>query len=343
MADQFLTLLDLANRRGTDTAVGLVEEVVTVAPEFEKVMGRPIKGISYHARVRTAYSAKVAFRSANEGVEIGSSKYARKEFKCFFFDGQMQVDEADVKAANQENDSSGELLADEASGEMRAKAIAFGTQFYQGTLNDPKGCIGLADLMTSHTSIFSSDKKNLQVIDAAGSTAGACECVWYIWMHPQGVHLLFGNEQGIDMAPWQRQQVKDSNNRAFTAWVSNLSGYIGVSGAHNRAVGVIKNLDLTIDGNGAFTKPWTDAYDLALYGRFPVGIKPNLCFASRAAVTSLQRSRAVTIMANLGIKTADVKGSTSQYAQRPTETASGVPIIETDSILAGNAIASSIF
>ena len=38
MADQFISLLDITARRNTDQAVGLVEEVVTYAPEIEKVM-----------------------------------------------------------------------------------------------------------------------------------------------------------------------------------------------------------------------------------------------------------------------------------------------------------------
>src|ERR1043165_2602750 len=98
MANEFLSLLDVSSRRGTDQAVGLVEEVITYAPEMEKIMGRPIPGTYYTARVRTAYTANAAFRKANAGVALSASNYNQKRFDCFFFDAQLQVDEAVARA-----------------------------------------------------------------------------------------------------------------------------------------------------------------------------------------------------------------------------------------------------
>src|SRR6202012_5599532 len=98
--------------------------------------------------------------------------------------------------------------------------------------------------------------------------SGACEVAWFIWMHPQGVHFLFGGNSGIEMSPWQKQQVKDSSGNSLMAWVSNLMGLIGLSCAHVRAVGAIKNIDNTISG-GNYTNPITDKLNAQLEATFP--------------------------------------------------------------------------
>lgn len=336
---EFLSLLDITARRGTDQAVGLVEEVTTYAPELEKIMGRTIPGTFYTARVRTAITAAPAFRKAGSGVGLSASNFEQKRFDCFFFDGQLRVDEAIARAAQQFGDSLASLEADEASGVMRAKAIAFGKQLYAGTANDANGFPGLIDFLNAQAGVTDplTNAAIDQTVNAGGSAAGKCQCVWYIWMHEQGVHFLFGADQGIDIKPWQMQQVADPADatKAYMAWVSNLSGYIGLSSANIRAVGVIKNVDATLNA-GSYTKPWTDALDAQLWAKFPVGLKPNLCFASRGAIASLQASRTVTLLANMGGKSSALSGGAGNVAPWPTETVNGVPIIPTDSILAGN-------
>ncbi len=316
MSDQFLSLLDITARRNTDAAVGLVEEVVTYAPEIEKVMGRPIPGTFYNARVRTTLTAKAAFRKANAGVEIGTSSYESKRFDCFFFDTQLQVDEAVARASEQQGDSLAILQADEAAGAIRQKAISLGSQFYKGTGADAAGFPGLVDFVNT-----------AQIVDAGGSAAGKCERAWFIWMHPQGVHYLFGGNQGLDIKPWQLQQVKDSSNKSLMAWVSNISGYVGLSSAHTRAVGCVKNIDNTLTA-GAEAKPITDKLIADCLSTFPVGIQPNLIFMSRASRRGLQKSRSVTLFGQGNTK---VSGSLEVVAPLPTE-AQGIPIIVTDSI-----------
>lgn len=320
MSDQFLSLLDITARRNTDAAVGLVEEVVTFAPEIEKIMGRPIPGNSYLARVRTALPGGGAFRKVNAGVPISASRYVQKRFDCFVFDAQLQVDEAAALVANQQGDSLGSLQADEAAGALRNKAIILGQQFYTGLDSDPNGGFpGLINFVNS-----------VQVVDAGGSAAGKCEVAWFVWMHPQGVHFLFGGNQGIDISPWSKQQVKDANSNSLMAYVSNIIGLIGLSCAHVRAVGAIKNIDPTVTGTAA-AKPLTDAFGELLLSQFPVGIRPNLCFMSRAARRSLQITRTVQLFGQ-----GAVRPDQGLVAPVPT-TIADVPIVVTDSIAATNA------
>src|SRR5947207_1709460 len=96
MSDRLLSLLDVSKRNGTDLSVGLVEEVTTVAKEFDSILGRPIPGTTYKTRVRTALpGAKTSmFRQPNAGSDVVSSTYAQKLSQCFFLDAQLQTDEA---------------------------------------------------------------------------------------------------------------------------------------------------------------------------------------------------------------------------------------------------------
>jgi hypothetical protein len=240
------------------------------------------------------------------------------------------VDEAVALAANQQGDSIGELQADEASGVMRAKAIAVGKQIYQGTLNDPNGFPGLIDFINTQATIIDpiTNAAIDQTVNAGGAGAGT-EIVWAIWNHIQGVHFLFGCNQGIDIKPWTRQQVQDANAKKYFAWVSNLSGFLGLSAANFRAVGMIKNIKCGRDGSGA--TPLTDKLIAQLEAKFPVGLQPNMYLMSRGARASLQQSRSVTLFAQLGMSK-DEGNNRGIIAPLPTATASGVPIIATDSI-----------
>lgn len=327
MPDQFLSLLDVTARRGGDQAVGLVEEVVTYAPEIEKILGRPVPGNYYTAKVRSAIPTGGAFRAAGGGTSISASRYIQKRFDCFTFDSELQLDEVDVKAAEQQGDSGASLQFDEAAGALRDKAIKLGQQFYAGTSIDANGHPGLIDFVNT-----------AQVFDAGGTAAGKCEVAWFFWMHPQGVHFIFGGNAGLDIKPWTLQQVPVFNaSGAQTgwryAWVSNINGLIGLSCAHVRAVGAVKNVDNTLT-NDTEAKALTDKLCWDVYHAFPVGQKPNFCAMSRATCRGLQKQRSVTIMAGLGGQRTGGKVGTT--ADLPETVCGDIPIIVTDSILAGN-------
>jgi hypothetical protein len=305
--------------------VGLVEDVVTYAPELKLIMGRPIPGTFYTARVRTSYAAG-AFRKANAGVALAASKYEQRRFDCYFFDTQLQIDELTARAAEQQGDSLATLQADEAQSAVRQRAIDLGTQLYAGKEDDTNGGFpGLTNFVNP-----------LQAVDAGGSAAGKCERAWLIWMHEQGVHFLFGGNAGLDIAPWQKQQVADpaDSTKRLMGWVSNTSGFIGLSSAHLRAVGCVYNIDNTLTA-GAEAKPLTDKLLATAINAFPIGIKPNLILMSRGTRSGLQKSRTVTLFGGPG------KGSRPDQpnvAPTPTEY-EGIPIEATDSIPLENQVA----
>lgn len=351
MANQFLTLKDITAREGTDDVVGLVENIVNVAPELDRVMGRPIPGISFRARIRTAIAGNAAFRQVNGGVNLSASSIDRKRFNCFPFDVQLRVDEALILEGEAEGDTMGQILTEEATGAMRAKALQLGKQFYQGTLNDPNGCPGLIDfLTTARTQVDSrTGLKINQTVDAGGTTAGACQVVWFIKQGPQGVHWLFGRGRGIVMNPWEPQQTAASNQNTASlasvqfnrSWTSNLFGYIGTAMANYHAVGAIINVNPTVtitNGTLTYANSLTDQQIADLWALFPITEKPDMAFCTQLAAASLQAQRTITNM--VGFSGGDRKwtGGIAPIADFPTTlpTAGNIPLVVTDSIQPGN-------
>lgn len=310
MSDKFLSLLDITKRNGTDLAVGLVEEVTTWAPEFDTLMGRPIPGTTYKTRIRKALPAGPAFRAANQGSSIVSSTYDQKLSQCFYLDGQMQVDKAVADAP--EEGGAALLLSDEAAGVLRQKSIEVGAQVWYGTGNDQNGFDGAQSFVDA-----------TMVVDATGVGA-TTSSVYAVWNDLQGAHFIFGNNTGIQLMEWRIQQVKDSNGKAFMAWVNSLSGYIGWSLNHSKCVGRIKNIGT------AAGKTLSDEMISQLIALFPIQIKPTYLFMTRRSRQQLQASRAPVYAA--GTTRPGVTASNAlQFATIPTES-NGVPIVVTDSL-----------
>ncbi|HOG92886.1 MAG TPA: hypothetical protein PLE80_04865 [Opitutaceae bacterium] len=296
-----LTLLDIAKRSGSDEVVGLIEEVLTVAPEFRTIPVRPITGTSYKATFRTGLPGS-GFRGANEGVTPGNSVYDQKSVDCYFLDCQMQVDEAIVKA---DEGRIGDILTDEGIAALQSSFITVGKQVYDGISADSKGFTGL----------FANVDSNM-VVNAGGS-GDATHTAWAIYENERdGVHFPLGNGGALELGEWIRQQVKDANNKSFMAWVNNLSAWIGLNLTTKYSIGCVKNI--------TSGKPLTDALGNELVSKFPVGRKPTHWFMSRDAKFYLQRSRSAT----LGQKDS---GRGDAFAAIPTALAD-VPIVETDSI-----------
>jgi hypothetical protein len=320
MAEKFLTLLDITKRNGCDAAVGLIEEVNTVAPELEVLSGRPISGITYKIKKRTALPGGPAFRNANEGSSIISSSYDQTIGQCYFLDGQLQVDEAVVTSGEAEGNTREEIFADESIGILQQKLISVGDQFYRGETADSKGFVGLKNLY---------DTANCEV-DAGGSS-GTASSAWLVWNDLQGVHWIFGNGNGLAMNEWQRQQVSDADGKKFFAYVNNLSGWLGLSFGHTRSIVRIKNCTTA--------KPLTDALVAEAISKLPIFMRrsPGLkLFMNSAAQLQLQKSRSTVNVGTLDTTNGDKlnrKGDSGilQFAPPPLESM-GVPIVLTDSI-----------
>lgn len=296
-----LTLLDIAKRTGSDPVVGLIEEVLTVAPEFRTIPVRPIKGTAYRATFRTGIPGS-GFRNVNEGTTPGASKYEQRLVPCYFLDAQLEVDEAITKA---DEGSVGDILADEASGIVQSVFTTIGKQVYDGISADAKGFGG-----------FFANVDASMVVNAEGSGA-TTHTAWAIYEDDKnGVHFPLGNGGSLDLKPWMLQRITKADGKVLHAWISNLSAWLGLNLSTKYSIGCVKNI--------TSAKPLTDGLGNELVSKFPIGRKPTRWLISRDATFLLQKSR--TAVLNTGDK-----GRGEAFASRPVELA-GVPIVESDSI-----------
>lgn len=295
-----LTLLDVARRNAGDDVVGLVEEILTVAPEFRTLPVKPRSGISYPITRRIG-RATGGFRNVNEGIAADKSKYETVLVPMFFFDAQLRVDEAIVKA---DGGKLGDILAGESAGQLQEAYVTLGDQVYRGTTASKKGFAGFREQLDS--SLY---------VDATG-TGGTTHTAWAVFEGDQGVHCPIGNDGAFGIGQWMRQQVTDANSNPYMAWVNNLSFYVGLALGSRYAIGCVKNI--------TEAKPLTDSLGTQLFAKFKVGRKPTRWFMSRDVVYWLQKSRSA-----IGQVATDANGSA--FSPPPTSLA-GVPIVETDSI-----------
>lgn len=349
MPNQYITLKDITSAEGTDEAVGLVDNIVNVAPELDRVMGRPISGISDRALIMTAIGSNAAFRKVGGGVQLSAPSFDRKRFNCFPWDCQMEVGEDLLIEQSKEGSQSPSMIFERfATAAMRQKALRIGKQFYLGSANDPNGPMGLIDFLAiQRTQVDSRTGLKIdQAIDAGSAVFGACQIVWFIKQGPQGVHWMFGNGRGIMMNPWIRQRVGGLDSTANvptyrTAWLANTFGYIGTSMFNYHAVGCIYNINATpttAAGVTTYPTPLTDGMTAALWAKWPITEKPDLAFCTQNAAASLQMSRTVTNFVNNGGR--QWTSGASPIADFPTSlpNCGNIPLIVTDSIVPSNQI-----
>lgn len=303
-----ITILDVAKRTGSDAEVGLIEEVVTYAPELMTVPVRLITGTLFKTTTRSGYPT-AGFRGVNEGVTLQKSTYTQKSSQCFFLDTQMQVDEA---VASADTGEIGDLLAQEAAGAMEGSAIKIGSQFYYGSEATSDGFNGLLN---------NYDSTNM-VVDATGSTTSTS--AYFVYEDLQGVHFVLGNNKAITLNDWEKQQITDSNSNKYMAWVNNACSWIGLAFGHEKSVGRVKNCTAT--------KPFTDALAAEILSKFPIYMRNSgkiRCYINRDAAFQLQKSRS-----SVGQTKSNARGDS--FAAFPVET-NGIPITVTDSIVSGGA------
>jgi hypothetical protein len=335
-----LTLLDMTKRTGSDREIGLIEDVVTFAPELGVIPVRPIVGTTFRSTLRTGYPTG-AFRAAGAGVTPAKSTYAQKLAECFFFDTPLVVDEALPEA---EDKSVGDILTDESIGAIRGAGISIASQFYYGTSADAKGFQGVVTYITGNTGFEVN----------AGTTSGGANTtsVYLVWLDLKGIHFIAGNTAApraaigtvetpsgapamvappFQMPPWFRQQVTDpaDSTKRFFAFVSNIRGWIGMAFGSNNSAFRVRNVGT---GTATTTKPFTDTLGAQLLSLVPLHIRNsgNLrWFMNRTAAYGLQSARSFTSVTNLTPGMGSMQGGV--FADLPKE-CQGIPIVITDSI-----------
>ena len=310
------TLLDIAKLNGSDMVVGLIEEVITAAPELQILPARTIKGTSYKTVLRTAYPS-VGFRAANAAVTAGASAFQNKLVECFILSSLITADKAVAKAYE---DGENAFKAMEAEGVARQALIEIGKQIFYGT----NTTFGGDD--NGHPGFLQSYDATNMVVDAGGTTDSVASSAWLAALGPQDVQVIFGNNSALQLSDWSEQVIS-----SVPSYVADLTAWVGLQVVNPNSVCRIKKLT-TDSGKGL-----TDALIAEALSKFPVGKQPNAMFVNRRSAMQLHKSRTVTLFGGPG--NGKPSGSVELVAPMPTS-AFGIPIIVTDSIISTETLAS---
>jgi len=307
-----LTMLDIIKQNGADPVTGLIDETVLAHPEITAIAARTIKGEKYKTMVRTALPV-TGFRSANQGMDLNSSKYEEREVETFIYNAPIQADKA---VADKSEDGATAFIAREAKGVLESCFQTLARCFYYGRNatygGDAKAYAGLLDFY---------DPVNY-VVDAGGTSANTGTSVWAIKTDPEHVQWVMGVDGQFQLSDLMLQRVVDGNNKPYMAYYQELLSYPGVQHGSVRGVSRIKKI--TNDAGHTLN----DNLLAQLIALHPLSDQPTFILMNRRARAQLQQSRTVTLFGN---SSNQVSGAIANVAPVPTEY-NGIPILTTDAI-----------
>src|SRR6266705_3481298 len=310
------TLLDLITLQSNDVLTGLVEDVTTLAPEFD-VLAIETRSGTFYEIVRRVGLPNASFRNLNAGVTPSKSTYKKEVKEMFFLDSPINMDEAVEDA---DDKSTGDAWMHEANGARRAALIVIGAQFYYGTSADAAGFQGLRAQCAGS-------------IGAGGTTNSTS--AYLIWKDPKwGCRFDIGRNGSISMKPPMRQQIADpaSSSKSFFAWVSNLSLFIGLNVISDKSVWAVTGIT-THQTSNVYDQNLTDSIAAKLISNIPVARRSNLHWMiNRTSAFLLQASRSTVNIAGGYSFQAAGAGGLPAWSPKP-DMLEGYPITLTDSIV----------
>lgn len=296
MSSTMLDLLDTLKLKMVDSAVGLIEEFSTYAPELSMFPARTLSGIDYKTAVRVARPS-AAFGDVNGGYVSSKSRLEPRMFQCYNFGGTLEIP---YGTASVVEGGMPTLQMMEAAGLLEESALKIGSQVYYGTSADAKGFPGFIDSVHAD-----------MVVDATGSTAKTS--AWLVKFGVQNVQLLFGRDNILTLDDWVDKYDKDATTLKTTKLsVNQLTGWIGLQVLSKFSLCRIKNIG-TDTGKGM-----TDDLVLQAINKAPAGYQYDAVVMNKRSAEQHRVSRKTTINTN---------------PQEPTPTTShGLKIIISDSI-----------
>lgn len=148
----FLTLLDIQKRNGSESDIGLIEEVGRSAPEVTQLASVVGSKTIVKTYVRTGIP-RARFRPANAPIGYTSCTYESRNVELFPISSIVFVDHITLESSD---DGEAAVLADEASGITEGVLLSLGAQGFYGKKIDKNGFPGLPDFIDD-TMIISAD------------------------------------------------------------------------------------------------------------------------------------------------------------------------------------------
>jgi len=301
MANEYVSLLDVAKMKNNDAAVPLIDETTKATPEITNASFRTISGRTYKTLV-LLNKPTATFRGVNEGSEATKPIWTEREFQTYISTPRWAIDTAIADNAGPD-DTPETLMTKVAMEQVRAQMVLFGNQFFYGVADQTSK--GFAGLISSY------DSTNM-VVDAGGTTATTGASVWLVRFGIDSVQWIVGNDGEMKVNDVYIGDEFDASGKPYRAYKQDMTTYIGVQVASQNAVCRIKKL--TEDSG----KGLTDALIYKALAKFKVGMGPTAIFMNMRSLEQLRSSRTAT-------------NATGTEAPYPTAI-NNIPILVTESL-----------
>lgn len=317
MADDFLTISDLARINDQNIGDFGASELLNRAPLIAAIAAAEASHGTQHKYLKKTGAPVVGFRAENAGREMDHSvrETVTIDLKVLDASAMMDVAVADIYPGGPEMAMGMEIVEHIASGLFTAEK-----QLFYGTLTGgaAAGFAGLSDNEELYRYLDSAN-----IVNATGTSAGAASSVWLIRTtgDQRNLSLITGRNQAgntIDVKDTVTQQVKDGDDKWYTAYVAPILGWIGFQiGTKFSAVRIV---NLTAESG----KGLTDDLVYEAMAKFPAGLGATHIVMNQQSLFQLRKSRTAT-------------NATGVPAPLPTEV-NGTPIVVTDSLSTTEAI-----
>ena len=311
------TLLDfVAKQAGTDTSLKIVDEGLKNCPELTTIPARQVAGTSYfYLRHKEDDTWTAPFRKANEGTDSSEDNYERVLAQMYMLSKPIVCDkliaEADLNGPDAHNQS-------KAINEMKRLAKGIAHQVWYG---DDASSDGFAGIQKTLGTTLASAGGRVYLSD---TTSGSNNTSVYIVKYgDDGVSFDLGNNSSLDVPDFKLESVKDANGKLFQAYISYISGWMGLRIATVEGVMRIANVRFEAGKDGLSDDIIADALEYWTNGQ------PDAIWMNRKALNLLRKSRQV--VTNQG-PTGRVTSSMTHTAPPPTES-NNIPIVVTDALV----------
>ena len=303
MADSLYTLSDLAKINDQNLADVDISDLLQDAPLMAALSASTASNGTVHKYLKETGAPTVGFRAVNAGRDHSKSSDTDVSVNLKILDASFHVDKALADAYMKGGAAA--MIAREAKRHLRAAFFAAEKQFINGTDNDGDGFTGFIDAATLN------DLSQTETVIGAGGSANLSS-VYLIRTGDDDVSAVMGQDGNIVMGESLTQFVEDSSGKKFPAYMTPITGWLGLQVGSKYSIIRIANID-------AGSNVVTDDLIYQALSLFPVGRQPNLIAMNRRSLRQLRESRTST-------------NAIGAPAPRPTEI-DGISIVATDGIL----------
>lgn len=308
MADTLTTLADMVKLNDVSVADRGATDIFNDAPLLAALMADVASHGTDHKYLKETGAPVVGFRAPNVGKDHGADADVWVTLELKILDACFDID---AKLADSHPRGVEAIMARKASRHLRAAFAAAELQIFNGTGADATGFAGLRD------NAGLNGLADAMVYNAGGSSTGTFSDVWMIRSASDyaDAAVIVGNDGGIDIQPYIRQQVEDATGKKYPAYYQQIDGWLGLQIGGAKSVGRMVNVN---HAAAATTFTLTDDKLSELFALFPESKPPTHIVMNKTSRKQLQQSRTAT-------------NATGAPAPWPTEW-EGIPIITTASV-----------